>query len=285
MLHRKITEHWVWGDPVKLKWWIDILITVNHADEKVNLGLKLIECKRGQSVMSLQNWARRWGVSKGAARNFLELLKRDGMIEMESVSVSTRITVCNYDDYQRGAHASKTDEKRMVNASKTRRDPNNNDNNDNNDNKNIPAVKSAVTLHSLCKNLFLEKYRTMYKEEYYWDAKSGANLKHIINKIKFNRNAKGMNVDDDSLLSAFGFFLDSIDDNWLLQNFSIPNINSKFNEIVSKARFHKKDETPEWQRLTIWTLDGKQKKSAFKDYLDTLESRGKERVRFLKYAD
>ena len=100
----------------------------------------------------------------------------------------------------------KTDEKRTVNASKTRRDPNNNDNNDNNDNKNIPAEKSAVTLHSLCKNLFLEKYRTMYKEEYYWDAKSGANLKHIINKIKFNRNAKGMNVDDDSLLSAFGFF-------------------------------------------------------------------------------
>ena len=116
MLHRKITEHWIWNDPIKLKWWLDILLFVNHEDKKVNIGVKLIECKRGQSVMSLQNWAKRWNVSKSAARNFLELLQKDKMINIENISISTRITVCSYDDYQQSAHTSKTDGKRMENG-------------------------------------------------------------------------------------------------------------------------------------------------------------------------
>ena len=129
MLHRKLTEHWIWKDPQKLKWWLDILLSVNHADNTVNIGMKLIECKRGQSIMSLQNWARRWGVSKGAARNFLSLLQKDNMITLESISISTRLTVCKYDDYQQPTHVSKTNRKRIVNGWKTDGDPKNNDNN------------------------------------------------------------------------------------------------------------------------------------------------------------
>ena len=128
-IYRKIRNHWIWQDPVKLKWWIDILLAVNHEDKKVNIGVKLIECKRGQCIMSLQNWAKRWNVSKGAARNFLELLKKDGMIHTENISISTRITVCNYDIYQGSAHASKMHEKRVENGWKTDEDPNNNDDN------------------------------------------------------------------------------------------------------------------------------------------------------------
>ena len=117
-LHRSIQDHWIWKDPLKLKWWIDIIMVVNHADSKVNLGLKIIECKRGQSVMSLSGWAKRWGVSKSMVRNFFNLLENDGMIIQENVTKSTRITVCNYDSYQDVAHARKTHE-----------DPNKNDKN------------------------------------------------------------------------------------------------------------------------------------------------------------
>lgn len=38
-------------------------------------------------------------------------------------------------------------------------------------------------------------------------------------------------------------------------------------------------------RLCYWTFDGKKQRSAYKDYKDTLESRGTERVKFLNYAD
>lgn len=118
-ISRDIQNHWIWKDPIKLKWWIDILITVNHADTKVNLGFELYECKRGQSIMSLKNWAERWCVSKDSTRNFFTLLEKDGMIIHENLSKSTRITVCNYDTYQNNLHDEQTQSKRKANDEQT----------------------------------------------------------------------------------------------------------------------------------------------------------------------
>lgn len=118
-LHRSIHDHWIWQDPVKFQWWVDILMVVNHTGSKVNLGMQLIECKRGQSVMSLSTWAARWRVSKDKVRNFFVLLEKDGMILHENVGKSTRITVCNYDIYQCVLHASQTQAKRKPNAMPT----------------------------------------------------------------------------------------------------------------------------------------------------------------------
>jgi hypothetical protein len=115
-IHRQIQNHWIWNDPVKFQWWIDILFAVNYSDTKVNIGFKLFECKRGQSVKSLQTWADRWKTSKDTARNFLKLLEKDGMITHENIGKSTRITVCNYDDYQSDLHDSQTQSKRNPNA-------------------------------------------------------------------------------------------------------------------------------------------------------------------------
>lgn len=131
-LHRSITDHWIWEDPEKLKWWLDILICANSQEAKVNIGLDIIECKRGDVIRSLSGWAERWRVSKGCARNFIDLLFKDGMIERENLTKTTRITICNYDTYQSSAHDSKTLEKRTVNARRTLGDPNNNNNKDNN---------------------------------------------------------------------------------------------------------------------------------------------------------
>lgn len=107
-LHRSIRDHWIWQDPNKLRWWLDILMSVNYEDAKVNVGFQLFECKRGQSVMSLQSWAKRWGVSKDTVRNFFVLLAKDGMIHTENMSKTTRLTVCNYDTYQDRLHDKQT---------------------------------------------------------------------------------------------------------------------------------------------------------------------------------
>ena len=101
----------------------------------------------------------------------------------------------------------------------------------------IPGVKKTPdSIHSICKEIFHEKFRNLFGEEYYWEAKDAANLNPILKKIKFNREKKGMPVDDDSVRMAFEFFLDSITDKWLMENYSISNINSKFNEIISQAK-------------------------------------------------
>lgn len=131
-LHRQIREHWIWTDPEKFQWWIDILLSVNHEPRKVNIGNEIIDCQAGQSVMSLATWAARWKTNKSRVRRFFELLKNDSMIDTEGVGKSTRITVCNYAHYQGLRNDSETQVKRKRNDSETIVTPNNNDNNENN---------------------------------------------------------------------------------------------------------------------------------------------------------
>lgn len=107
-LHRQIQDHWIWQDANKLKWWIDILLTVNNAPGKVQLGNEVFVCNRAESLLSLQSWASRWHVSKDTARNFMTLLENDQMIIRVSIGKSTRLTVCKYDDYQVSSHVNQT---------------------------------------------------------------------------------------------------------------------------------------------------------------------------------
>ena len=137
-IHRKLKDHWIWKSENRLKWWIDILITVNHADTKVLIKGSLIEVKRGQSIRSLDSWAKDWNVSKGSVRDFFNLLKSDHMIQSESLRFTTRITVCKYEDYQGSLNAEETLRKRRGNAEETlrvhkqERKELNNENNENN---------------------------------------------------------------------------------------------------------------------------------------------------------
>lgn len=144
-LHRDIQDHWIWKNPVKLKWWLDILLTVNHADTKVNVGNQLFDCKRGQSVMSLQNWATRWGVSKDVVRNFFNLLQKDDMINAENLTKITRITVCKYEEYQNAMHDSQTNQQRNPNDNSSQSHTNNNNNNDNNNTLYIDGEKKIIS--------------------------------------------------------------------------------------------------------------------------------------------
>lgn len=122
-ISRDMPNHWIWKDDTKLKWWLDMLITVNFKDNKILMGNQLIECKRGQSVMSLQQWATRWKVDKNKVRNFFVLLEKDGMIIHENLSKTTRITICKYDTYQSKENDNKTQSKRNQNVDETQSYP------------------------------------------------------------------------------------------------------------------------------------------------------------------
>ncbi|MEI6140112.1 MAG: hypothetical protein WCP85_12675 [Mariniphaga sp.] len=113
-LHRQLKDHWLWKSEKRLKWWIDVLLTVNHSDTKVMVNGHLIECQKGQSIRSLSTWAKDWNVSKKAVRDYFKLLERDSIISLESVHFTTRITVCKYEDYQGQVNAKYTERKREV---------------------------------------------------------------------------------------------------------------------------------------------------------------------------
>lgn len=122
-LHRKIKDHWLWQDAEKLKWWVSILMEVNHEGRKVLIKGKLFDCERGQSLKSLDTWAKEWRTTKKTVRSFFILLQQDGMLTISSVTVSTRITVCNYESYQDNGNEEETQSKRKVNARETQATP------------------------------------------------------------------------------------------------------------------------------------------------------------------
>lgn len=116
LLHRRVRDHWVWDDPVKLKWWLDILMECNHEGKKFNIGFDLIECNRGQTVNSLMTWGKRWGVDISTVRRFFKLCESDHMIVTENLQKTTRLTVCNYDSYNDPKQAKQTQSNPKANA-------------------------------------------------------------------------------------------------------------------------------------------------------------------------
>lgn len=149
-LHRQLTEHWIWNNSDYLKWWLDILMEVNHTDQKTLIKGILFECKRGEKLYSLDTWAKRWKTNKSKVRRFFDLLQKDEMILLKNETITTRLTVCKYDSYQDERNANETETKRKRNASETQTTPIQECNNDNNEkNENILALPKFSFYHSL----------------------------------------------------------------------------------------------------------------------------------------
>ena len=134
-IHREIQSHWLWKEKrefSKLEAWLDILLTVNHSEQKILIKNTLFTVKRGESIKSLDTWANRWNWNKSKVRRFLNVLQNDNMIVTKSELKTTRLTVCKYDSYQDVRNDNETIMKRKRNDNETQTTPNNNDiNNDN----------------------------------------------------------------------------------------------------------------------------------------------------------
>ena len=122
-LFRDINKHWIWQNSEYLKWWLDILLEVNHAPAKVVIKNKIYDCNRGEKLYSLDTWALRWGTNKSKVRRFLTLLQNDNMIVLKSETQTTRLIVCKYDTYQDMRNGDETQMKRKRNANETHLTP------------------------------------------------------------------------------------------------------------------------------------------------------------------
>jgi len=140
-IHRKMASSWIWeGKPFSYgQAWVDILMECNHAERKQLIKAQLITTKRGQSSNSVGTWAKRFGWTYDMVRHFFKLLESDGMVTKENATVTTILSVCNYDTYQNTAQTKPTQDTTTAQAEPKQNPTNNNDNNGNNGNK--KAVK------------------------------------------------------------------------------------------------------------------------------------------------
>ena len=136
-IHRRLTDHWLWKDKpfTKGQAWLDILLECNHDEVKVNIKNEIIVCQRGESLHSLDTWARRWGWDKSKVRRFVTLLISDSMVLLKPTHKTTHLKVLNYDTYQGNRITDETQMKRKRNADETQMTLNNKYNKDNKDNK------------------------------------------------------------------------------------------------------------------------------------------------------
>jgi hypothetical protein len=234
-IYRDIQYHWIWDDPAYLKAWIAILMQVNHEDTKVLIQGQLMICKRGQSLLSSDNWCKilgkRWTRQK--IRTFFDLLKKDSMIETENMIKTTRLTVCNYDIYQDIQPADNqqiTSKEPADNQQITTNKNYKNNKNEKNNNSKLPS-KSADFIDQII-DCFVSEHGN-------YEILNRGKERSAASKLLQQYHKKFPGANSEETLHALKTYFAAcvkINDNWLRENMSLPIIISKFNQINTILR-------------------------------------------------
>lgn len=110
-LYRSIQEHWLWNneEPFSMgQAWIDLLLSVNHEDKKINVGRSVITIKAGQIWTSYVKLARNWHWSRPRVYRYISMLKSDGMIVVDGTPNGTLLTIVNYGNFAYPRNANDT---------------------------------------------------------------------------------------------------------------------------------------------------------------------------------
>ena len=108
-INRKIQQNWLWEDKPfsKGQAWIDILLMVNHKDNKIFFREEVIEVRRSERVTSQIKLAERWGWSRGKVKHFLNMLEKEQMLIIKTDKRKTVLKVVNYNNYQQNNNSKK----------------------------------------------------------------------------------------------------------------------------------------------------------------------------------
>ena len=174
-VYRSVKDNWIWNsnEPFdKRSAWIDLILTANHQDKKINFNGQLMTVKRGEMITSTHLLSDRWQWSRTKISRFLSDLECDGMISTKKTTHYTLIKLEKYDIYQ----YSKEPKKPQKNHKKTTEKPQKNLNNTLNT---LNTLNNTLSKDSVCdinahphgkfQNVFLtdeeyEKYRSEHPD-------------------------------------------------------------------------------------------------------------------------
>lgn len=99
-LYRDIENHWIWLEPRRLQWWLQLLFMAAWEPTTVAFGNESVNLERGQILTTMRKLMTKWGAHSQATLSFLDVLVSQNMIRVESTKKRTLITIINYDKYQ-----------------------------------------------------------------------------------------------------------------------------------------------------------------------------------------
>lgn len=256
-LHRQLIESTQFADPIRLKIWIWCLIKANHKKRAVPLktgkGYTTVMVNRGQFIFGRNKAAEELNIPASTLLRHMEKLELEKAINIRSDNQYSIITICKYEEYQSIEELSgqPTDNQRTTNGLAS--DTNNNDNNEKKDKKKKKeftvaslTVQQSAELFNIVKEHFLELYATQYETEYYFLGIDGTKIHSILKKIVFKMKERSSNIEftTDNISDGAKVFFNAtvlISDQWLKDNFSLKNIDSKFNDIYSQIKIASKN--------------------------------------------
>ncbi len=172
LVYRSVKDNWIWNskEPFdKRSAWIDLILTANHQDKKINFNGQLITVKRGEMITSFRVLSDRWQWSKNKVSNFLNQLESDGMIVTKRDTRFTLIKLEKYDFYQYSKEPKRTPKGQSRDTERTPKGQNNTLNTFNTLNKTL-SKDSVCDInahpHGRFQNVFLtdEEYEAYKKE-------------------------------------------------------------------------------------------------------------------------
>ena len=243
-LYRTSLEDPLFEEEPFTKWqaWCDLLLLAYHSESSFWVRGIAVKAQCGCVYMSAVNLSKRWGWSKGKVDRFLRSLTEDGRINVNHSNVINCIQIVNYEKYQ-GKEEKDTEEKsspvekeyqkiteemqelKLRLAAMEEKEE-----------KKTKKKKDANPLVTGGREIFERKYYELYGENYYWQAKDAVAVKSLASKISYSRKARGKSIETEEILKALEMFLSCISDEWILKNFSVTNINAKYNEIVTQIK-------------------------------------------------
>lgn len=249
----------------KLHAWIDLVSMAEKEEKSILLNGKPKTIKEGETLISIRNLASRWGWGKHKVELFLKSLSQRNMIDIKSEKSSSILCIIDYNSImgtpegtpkKRNKETEKEKRKKIsptppikeINKEKekemglrTREGETLILTPETSEEKKKPTKKKPeeeYTLTYRARLTFDDFYKNKFGEVYYFSKQDMKMLSELLKKIKYSRTerTKPLSVDDDSLLSAFKELLNMIQTKWILENFSISNITSKYNEIVQDIK-------------------------------------------------
>ena len=100
LIHRSLWEHTGFRDLTEAAAFAWMISRAAWQPTKVRYKDRVVNLKRGQLSISLQDLASRTGWGIGKTRGFLDRLKNEHTISVENRTRLSVITICNYDQYQ-----------------------------------------------------------------------------------------------------------------------------------------------------------------------------------------
>lgn len=86
---------------------------------------------------------------------------------------------------------------------------------------------------SEAKNIFTSKYKSLFGQDYYWQAKDAGCMTKLLSQIRFSRKSKGLSDDVEGVIEGLKKFLDYIKDDFILNHFDVSMLVSQYNSIMT----------------------------------------------------